>query len=1858
MKSFKSILLSLVIILAIAFGVACNTPSTPAPKVYDVYFETFGYSDAITQEVKENECAVRPSPEPVSDTHNFIGWYTDMSFTTEFDFTTPITQDIDIYAKWTEKESTYTINFDKNGHGKAPAKQFIEAGTNGKITKPNDLSANGWKFLGWSLDKDGADNLIDFETFIPSSSITLYAQWKQIFTVSFDLNNEEALIATPDSQSIEDGQLAIKPNDPVVTGFKFNGWFIDKECTQAFDFNSPIEKRTALYANWTKTAVGTIDGSDLPAYEWERDAAYGERPDLEGFVIDGKMGAEENWEEQKWYHNGITEAPTVSYDISTQFSEKGLYVFLRAYDNGGLAFTGRGYHYKNTGWNFWIGHAGESVYSSTNNVFNFVVDTYSVKGDYWCVKMAINITEGVVNPIGDNKYGSFNVEMFVTWDEIGLEQKPESINIFPQYKYKRIQSATSTLSLAAPFAGSMSTPTHYIPFNGDGYMLADAQNAVVGDSSLGIAKTSGWDISHESDATDAYVQTTIASSTIQALFFKGITDSYYEVETEIDPTNASMGGRAGIMVYSSKTLYSMMTAEIMAGNVQDGKFVIVRPRLSLTDKDGILNHRFFDPIEVADGKVVLKLIFADGYMYYILNDKLFHCEFVENLNVRTNPALVAENCSGVRFKNYKATVHTRDSVDKETSKYAYVIRNGRLSNLSITYSSTGVSIEGDNEIILYPQHGAITFSSATRDEILNNNDFSGIVRMYELDTLSLTVNDETTDITNIFTDAQNGAKYGEFVLKNIKGNVTVTNTSRLVPTENLTAIIVPLKDNLTGGDINVAASVTIKSNNPRLSNYSSTVTQSCVVAVVQKGYDYELTISAIGYRAQTLSRIYNVTDRVELDPVVMVNTVVGGTATSKTDSTFTISSGYDTWDYTHEDDGYIIMETQNFQRGDAYYTGDTIARYQVAEVNIANIIDVSAYAKYEGDPAAGFAIVNKAGKRSFIGLHRNGLRVLKDTGGGWNPIHYHTMGYSIINKPSVTGDVSGRLTMIKIDKETRADCYMFIDGIFITKVELEGRGGETAIGFAITSSYYSKIKFFDYWIKTGDEAIEKAKELGAVNFILNDDCYDINDDYETDYTKPCIEFSGHEEVLKEDGKIEKLGLVGNTMKVSLTPDYIVDGVAYTVKIGDMGSVILTSKTPSATFAITGFGEHTVSMEYATSSTVEGNAVLITGEAIGCVEGNLVDDDGKKISFTTGEDGSFSVDVYASKNYTVTFYKDGYVCKSYRFASGAVSTTKNIGDIYLYDLPLGSQTPAGLRSGVGVSYGYGYDDGANKIDGIYAEIDATGDNGQAYHKELVEDVIVKFSYFRKEIPDIEKNEHNPAIGIRLVSNSKAEFYGFWQDGTVMLPADIGWNDRRPVLGVMGGKVSEYDKAFDFVIVRKGMNISLYGKVASDSEYKYITTYTSTIAFGKASMFIHCTNGNPNNYFLYNIDIQKYSTQALPSFMVKTPTISSTGNGTYSFEGSSIDEEGKFAVGDTVTVSFVANAGFVPAYVKVDGKLMNVVDGKVTFSITNDISSIEIVFEKEYNTYNVVATVNSPAQLNAINVVALLEDGRDCKFENVAVTDGKVSLAIREDVVKMYAYTDTYGAKMIPVSVSENGQNVGTLDLSLPLIGSVNVNGKTLTTPENSTWDFDFETGEYNNNSYGSYNWIQNSTTSGDFILEASITLSHGNVNSKYYSPDRATGFVMGDGTKMFSVLFQANGFRICGGGWSTTEMVETHNGKGDWFVWGDDKDTTRSLRIVRIGASFKLYVDGVLEATVDTTNGVVSAYGGKPNTTGGTGDPVACNEWIKQRVADMFGSSENEIAFGVVAHIGGNIYNNAGIGNLKIITDESVIAQYK
>ena len=56
------------------------------------------------------------------------------------------------------------------------------------------------------------------------------------------------------SQIVNAGTTAVKPDDPAKEGFLFDGWYKDKELTEAFDFRTPISADTTLYARWTEPA--------------------------------------------------------------------------------------------------------------------------------------------------------------------------------------------------------------------------------------------------------------------------------------------------------------------------------------------------------------------------------------------------------------------------------------------------------------------------------------------------------------------------------------------------------------------------------------------------------------------------------------------------------------------------------------------------------------------------------------------------------------------------------------------------------------------------------------------------------------------------------------------------------------------------------------------------------------------------------------------------------------------------------------------------------------------------------------------------------------------------------------------------------------------------------------------------------------------------------------------------------------------------------------------------------------------------------------------------------------------------------------------------------------------------------------------------------------------------------------------------------------------------------------------------------------------------------------------------------------------------------------------------------------------
>lgn len=72
---------------------------------YTVTFETNGGSAIEAQLVPEGTFATKPVPAPTKEGNLFEEWYTEQTMTNPFDFYTPITKDITLYAKWMDISS-------------------------------------------------------------------------------------------------------------------------------------------------------------------------------------------------------------------------------------------------------------------------------------------------------------------------------------------------------------------------------------------------------------------------------------------------------------------------------------------------------------------------------------------------------------------------------------------------------------------------------------------------------------------------------------------------------------------------------------------------------------------------------------------------------------------------------------------------------------------------------------------------------------------------------------------------------------------------------------------------------------------------------------------------------------------------------------------------------------------------------------------------------------------------------------------------------------------------------------------------------------------------------------------------------------------------------------------------------------------------------------------------------------------------------------------------------------------------------------------------------------------------------------------------------------------------------------------------------------------------------------------------------------------------------------------------------------------------------------------------------------------------------------------------------------------------
>jgi uncharacterized protein (TIGR02145 family)/uncharacterized repeat protein (TIGR02543 family) len=211
--------------------------------LYIVTFNSNGGSSVPNQTVVYNSVATQPT-SPIRTGYILSGWYLDSVLTSVFNFSTPITASITLYAKWTI--NTYTVNFNSNG-GSTVASQTIPFNSLSVVPSPAPTMA-GNSFSGWYSDST-LTNAFNFSTPI-TAAITLYAKWTiNTYTVSFNSNGGSVVT----NQTVAYNSTATLPTPaPTKTGYSLVGWYSDSLLTNAFNFTAPITAAITFYAKWTK----------------------------------------------------------------------------------------------------------------------------------------------------------------------------------------------------------------------------------------------------------------------------------------------------------------------------------------------------------------------------------------------------------------------------------------------------------------------------------------------------------------------------------------------------------------------------------------------------------------------------------------------------------------------------------------------------------------------------------------------------------------------------------------------------------------------------------------------------------------------------------------------------------------------------------------------------------------------------------------------------------------------------------------------------------------------------------------------------------------------------------------------------------------------------------------------------------------------------------------------------------------------------------------------------------------------------------------------------------------------------------------------------------------------------------------------------------------------------------------------------------------------------------------------------------------------------------------------------------------------------------------------------------------------
>ncbi len=176
----------------------------------------------------------------------------------------------------------YSVIYSGNGNtGGAPP---VDSGTyrQGKtvtVLDAGSLVRTGYTFTGWNTVSDGSGTTYTAGgTFrMSAGDVTLYALWSPItYTINYELNGGTNSQLNPANYTIESADIVL--NDPLRSGFVFDGWYSDHSfSTEVTTISAMSTGDIILHAKWLPEnsitvvidlpAAGTIEFSDTLTVE-------------------------------------------------------------------------------------------------------------------------------------------------------------------------------------------------------------------------------------------------------------------------------------------------------------------------------------------------------------------------------------------------------------------------------------------------------------------------------------------------------------------------------------------------------------------------------------------------------------------------------------------------------------------------------------------------------------------------------------------------------------------------------------------------------------------------------------------------------------------------------------------------------------------------------------------------------------------------------------------------------------------------------------------------------------------------------------------------------------------------------------------------------------------------------------------------------------------------------------------------------------------------------------------------------------------------------------------------------------------------------------------------------------------------------------------------------------------------------------------------------------------------------------------------------------------------------------------------------------------------------------------------------